>query len=612
MRRRAGVLLCWLPVCLLIAAVMRPVITQWSEVVLGPFGGIDAVLQAGLLEWTGRHCWQPAIWVDIPIFYPASQTLAFMDSLLGQALLVLPCRLLPGATPAGLYNIVFLVSLVLAAGGFALLWRLGGGDWSGGGFGALCLLGSPYALSQLGHLNQLPPWPLLLGLAALWFALRQVVDNTRVERGTGRVTCAWWSWGGLLVVQAAWGWYGFAQFVTASVLLLVWGGWRAFGRQRIRRLLLAACGPGLLAVAGVMLLAIPYLQASRHHHEFERSQGEVRLFSADLNHFLNGGAYRLDWQDIRGEGQVGAARYEQRPRQVLFPGFLVFGAAMAGFLLRRHLPEARRRDGWLLLGIGGVGLIFAFGDSVAIPGSGTRILLPFGVLQDLVPPLRALRAATRFYFLVTIALAWWAAVGFEQLMRSGSTRIRRVLPACLLATAVLVESLPAGMTAVRLPDVDPARDPLVDSPSGPVLTLPAPPDEFAEDLREVSWLFRVLHHGHPVTGGVSGWVPHATRDLRQVLAACEAGETEPVRLLADLRADGIELVELALVPAAVSGDLVYPETLGSPDTLAGSQDINQDSRLEFWRQVLTQAGYTEQPSVPGHLLYTFQQERERP
>ena len=107
--------LAWAGVLTVAAACLGPVWKDWSGSVVAPFGGIDAMLQLGILEWTARHWTQPSLWIDLPIFHPVPGALGFMDSLLGQAWLVAagaPAVLNP--TLAGLYNWAFLGSLLLA------------------------------------------------------------------------------------------------------------------------------------------------------------------------------------------------------------------------------------------------------------------------------------------------------------------------------------------------------------------------------------------------------------------------------------------------------------------------------------------------------------------
>ena len=119
----------WSGVFVVVAACLGPVWDDWSGSVVAPFGGIDAMLQLGILEWTARHWTEPSVWMDLPIFHPVPGALGFMDTLLGQAWLVLPLRHWFDPTAAGLYNFAFLGSLVAAILAAGFLWRATGGRW---------------------------------------------------------------------------------------------------------------------------------------------------------------------------------------------------------------------------------------------------------------------------------------------------------------------------------------------------------------------------------------------------------------------------------------------------------------------------------------------------
>ncbi len=119
------------------------------------------------------------------------------------------------------------------------------------------------------------------------------------------------------------------------------------------------------------------------------------------------------------------------------------------------------------------------------------------------------------------------------------------------------------------------------APSGAIATLPAPVNEYAEDVTEALWLARALTTGRPVTGGASGWVPPTTRSLRTELAECEDGRADPGAILTRWRAEGIALIELALRP--------------------------DDPRVHFWRTALVRAGarrVTFWPQ-PGYETWAF-------
>jgi hypothetical protein len=150
-----------------------------------------------------------------------------------------------------------------------------------------------------------------------------------------------------------------------------------------------------------------------------------------------------------------------------------------------------------------------------------------------------------------------------------------------------VESWPIGLTSVMpyrprsLAHLDRAQDPLAAEPPGAVLTLPAPATEQQEDRTEARWLLRALSHGHPVTGGVTGWVPPRTVALRERLERVLVGAEEVEAVIDDLRAQGVRYVELATADVEA----------GLPRAAAR------------WRAILAAAGYPEsawRPSVSGY------------
>jgi hypothetical protein len=379
--------------------------------------------------------------------------------------------------------------------------------------------------------------------------------------------------------QAAWGWYGLAQAAAASAVLVVWIAWRAQRAGHLLRTFLAALAPFLCLLAGIWWLSQPYREAAGRYPEFTRTDTEIRYYSADLKHFLEGGAYRLQWGDLAGTAPAGEARFEGRDRIVLNPGWVALAVAVVAWFGRRRLPRRLATCGGLLCLIGGLGLLLAFGDSVGLPGSGRRIPLLLGLLQEWLSPLRAFRTVWRFSFLATVAVAWWAAAGMELLLAGNrGVRLRR-LAAVVLFLLLGLESLPAPVPPVRLlAGGGPAQDdPLAGAPAGAVLTLPAPANEFSEDRTEARWLHRALSHGHPVTGGVSGWVPPWTRSLRARLVACEAGEVPAGPLLAELATAGVRYVELAELP--------------------------DDPRVPRWRGLLADLGHEASRSAAGFTLY---------
>ncbi len=574
MREKISGSLAWVGALLVVAACLGPVWRDWSGSVVAPFGGIDAMLQLGILEWTARHWIEPSLWLDLPIFHPVPGALGFMDSLLGQAWLVAPLRLLFHPTVAGLYNWAFLGSLLLAVAAAAVFWRAtGGAVWTAGVF-ALALIGAPYTQAQIGHLNQLPPPFVLFALAALAAALRGREDGSPT-------TWAWWVLGGALIIQAAWGWYGFAHaLIGIAVLKIYWliGDLRR-GQSlagHIVPIIRRAWIPALLTGVAVVILAVPQLKLAERYPDFTRQAEEVRSGSADIQHLLNRGVYRGEPSDWIGQGTTGLARYQDRHRQVLNPGWVALILAVIGWFLRDGISASRRRMGIGLIVMGLVGLILAFGDSVGLPGTDRRLPLPLEWLRTIVPPFKAFRGAWRFSWLFVIAVAWWSAVGVEGLVRRKGL-IGRLAPAGV-ALLILV-SLPGAVPSMKVPLTGHPTNPAF-LQSGPVVTLPAPATEYVEDVTEALWIARVLETGQPVTGGATGWVPPEIVEFRVRLKACEEGELDPGLLFAAWKDQGIVSAEIALRP----GD---------------------EQRTDFWRETLLSAGavLSEPWPRPGYEMY---------
>lgn len=567
----------WAGVLVVIATCLAPAWKNWSGTVVGPFGGIDAMLQVGLIEWSARTWWQPEVWANLPIFHPLAGAIGFMDSLVGQALLVWPIQALFHPTAAALYNWAFLGSLILAGLGMAALWRAAGGSRWSAGVAALVLMGAPYTLAQIGHLNQLPPPFVLFSLAALVAALRR--DDAGLPSAL-----YWWLLGIFLVLQAAWGWYGFSYAVIGvGVIKTAWfvhrirrrsAGWTLIWRVSRQAIL-----PATLAMVGVLILAQPQLDLGDRYQSFSRSDEEVRQGSADLKHFFNRGVYRSGPTDWVGKGEPGSSRHVGRDRQVLHPGWMAIILAAVGWWRRGYLSFQRRRIGRALLLVGLVGLVLSFGDSVGLPFTDRRFPMPLDWIREIIPPFKAFRGAWRFSWLMVIALAWWSAVGVEQMVeKSGHRQVPAWVPLGLVFVLALV-SIPVQVPGLTvLLDGRPAT-PLFNQ-SGAVLTLPAPENEYAEDISEARWLLRSLMTGQPVTGGATGWVPPEVISLRTRLKACEEGDLDPIQVFQDMEANGVVSVELTHRP----GD---------------------DGRLVFWQQALKEFGAERSEPWPNSLYMMY-------
>lgn len=534
-------ILAWIGVAVFVGWCMSPVWGDPSGSVLGPYGGADPMLQMGLLQWSGLHWFEPVVWLDLPIFHPVPGMIGGMDSLLGQAWMVWPLHVLFAPTAAAQYNLAMVGSLLASAFAMAILWRASRGHWRGAGVAALAMVAAPYTLSQLGHLNQLPPPAVLLAFAALILALER-------HRAGGRAWPWWWAVGGSIALQTTWGWYGFAYAAVGVVTLTIaWFVHRVRAGAPFLTLLgsvaRSAAIPAVASAVLVALVAQPQLRLAERYPSFTRSIEEVRIGSADIQHLLSRGAYSSSPADWLGRGEEGAERYQNKTRPALHPGWITLALALYGWKRRRELEAGPRHAGIALLVLGLIGLAFAFGDSVGLPGTDRRAPLPLEWLRTVVPSFRAFRAAWRFSWLLVIAVAWWAAYGAVLL---AALRDRRRVLAPLAVGLLVLFAGPMGMPAARaLHDGRPAGD-LIDTRPGPVLALPATFNEFGEDQTEARWLLRAIELERPVTGGATGWVPPEIVAFRERLFRCETGAEDAQAFLTEMRARGYVLAEVVL------------------------------------------------------------------
>lgn len=568
-----------MPALFLVLAQVRAVLGQFNDAVLATLDGGDAVLQSGILTWTTRYFWDPALCVQLPIFYPAQNALVCMDTLLGQALGVFPFYHALGLGPAALYNLSVVQTLLLTAASGALLWWVVADEQprsfraAGAGFCALALLGSPFTAWQLGMLNQIsPPWVVVL-LACLWGGWRRFEAGRDARRW-------WWAAALCLPAQAAWGWYGFAgaTFVagTAGGVGLV----LAARARRLRALLVPMVLPLVAAAALVAALAWPYLQLRAQTPEYTREIEAVQHYGSHLHVLGNAGAHRLGLDDLRGTAAPVAERAMRNTDAVMHPGYVASLCALAGVWGWRRMAPGMKRFGVLVTAVGVVGFVMSFGDSGGYPpGSGQRLTLPFGVLRDLVMPYKAFRCPSRFIFLTNIAVAWWAAAGLYGLSTLAPGRVRTAV-LVLVWGLLWVESVPMAMHAAPVPaSAQVAAESVAAGQAlGAMLVVPAPVDESDETVWDAYWLLRALATGRPATDGMSGWVPPVSRQLRRRLVDCEQGRHRVPALLDSLRSEGIVAVELA-------------------------EDHGRPGRSAFWRAALGSAGLQAQRSAPGYLYY---------
>jgi hypothetical protein len=298
----------------------------------------DPLLTAAILHWNAHHIpWSDAWW-QFPIYHPTSNTLAFSEHLLGVSVIAAPIAWISG-NPLAAYNLTTLLTFPLCAMAmYALVYYVtrspGAAFLAGLAYGF-----APYRISSLPHIQMLASFwaPLsLLGLHGFIRAESRLsadrsggpADVPR-DAATSPRTRFWWlalfavCW----ALQAAANWYTLVLFSILIALWVLWfvivpGRWRALG-------MIAAA----TLAASVPLAPIVYKYLTVHaYHGFERSVGEVRVYSADV-------AAVLCAPNVTFWGWI---RVACRAEGELFPGIALFALFVAALMLT--LRQVRRED----------------------------------------------------------------------------------------------------------------------------------------------------------------------------------------------------------------------------------------------------------------------------
>ncbi len=454
--------------------VLWPLPTRMSTHMLGdPFG--DPLLNAWILAWDAdrmRHGLQ-GLW-QAPMFYPAPDTLAWSEHLLGIAVFFAPVYWLT-ANPVLVYNIALLGSVVLAGMGMYLLTRDLTARSDAAWIAGLLYCCLPYRVAHLPHLQVLYAGWMPLALLALH----------RYFRTGSRGALAGFVLAYVLTALSN-GYYLFFLAVPVAIVSL-WHIAVAIAQRgpflRYARDLTLSAVVVALALAPVVLV---YLRV-RATQGFSRTVAEMSRYSATPGAYGSISSNLRVWRDIL---PVGGGETE------LFPGALLTLLACAGLAA-----------GWRTrtIGIYGTVAVVAFVLTLGPRpdfGFGRLETGPYDWLLLLLPGLDGLRVPARFAMVGFLGLSVLAAFGAAWLTPSRRVVARGVF--ALASAAAVAEGIPITRPE-RFPvngmrDEQAAYQWLRSEPRGPMLVLPV--GWTAEGTR---YLIGTLTHGNTIVNGYSGY-----------------------------------------------------------------------------------------------------------
>lgn len=528
-----------------------PLVLQLSS--LAPDLG-DPLLIAWILDWDAHALSStPLHLFDAPIYYPATNMLAFSEHMTGIALVMLPFRA-AGLSPVAVYNLALLLGMAFSGYGAYVLARLVTEDDLASVTGGVLYAFGSFSIGQVQHLQNIWNGWLPLMLAALLLYWRK----PSIRRGA--LLAGAFAMNGLTNVY----WLLFGGFT-----LVVMIGFLQFADPRRERAFWKRLGVSFLIASLILLpFLIPYQIVSEKYGE-RRTTFEASLGSATPMHWLVGSSrsllygrsleqWRLDERQLF-PGVVAlilitAAAWRRRPADsvprpplpavqvrrldllivlllaltlfVASQGRIVIGSiAFAGadvpamlttiLVMVRFAPQLRAIvcSGRFTTGewVGWLSLVLGFLGSLGW----NFYLYPF--LFRVVAPFRATRMPARWAVVAYIGIAVLAAMG-------ASALAKRRRPVAILLLALVCVDVAARVRWTPVPPIPPVYTWLAGARPRAVIEVPM----------SAQHVFLYLHaqtlHRVPLVNGTSGFETPAHTRLRQlpyddtfIAAAREAG-----------------------------------------------------------------------------------------
>ena len=480
-----------------------------------PFG--DPLLNAWVLGWDAerlRHGLQ-GLW-QAPLFYPAPDTLAWSEHLLGIAVFVAPAYWLTGNLVL-VYNIALLGSIVLAGVGMYLLIRELTGRSDAAWLGGLLFACLPYRVAELTHLQV---------MMAGWMPLALLGLHRYFKTGSRSALVGFVA--AYVLTALSNGYYLF--FLAVPVLIVAtWHladrAWRGERILRTTGMLTAAAMTIALALSPVVAAYLRVRQAQG----FTRTRGEMVNYSATPAAYGTVSSSLRVWKDVLPIG---------RNERELFPGLFLIILAGVGLVAGRPTPVVRI---YALVAVSA--FLLTLGPEPDV-GFGRWPTGPYDWLLAL-PGVGGLRVPARFAIVVYLGLSVLAGAGAARLLSRMAPRLALAAVVCL-TLATLVEGLPVvrlSSTASELSHASDAYQWLRRQPRGPMLELPV-----GQTHESVRYLAATLVHGNRIVNGYSG---HGSA-LEDVFGGPPSGEPQNAGEL--LRAARMVGVRYLLVHAHLFGD----------------------------------------------------------
>lgn len=477
----------------------------------------DTMLNEWILAWVAHQAPRdPLHLFDGNIFFPERYTLAYSEAMLPQAAMAAPVFAL-GGSPVLAYSLLLMAGFTLTGWSMCLVIQRWTDDWTAGLISGVIFAFNAHALTRIPHLQAqhvefLPPT--LLALDALLL-------QPSVRRGA---RLALWS-----VLQATTSVYllVFTFFAIVAGILARPADWLG---QRFVPFVRALAIASVLAALALVPFLLPYYHANQDQG-LTRSLSDAAMYSATWMDYLSTPSNLwYSWWSHR--FFVGTA---------LFPGAIGLMLSLLALARGDGFRDPRAR---MCLAIGILGVLLSFGPK--LPG--------YAALYTLFPVLRAIRAAARFGYLATLAVAALAGFGAVALRRMTPSRLWPVVIVVLL-TGASIESLVAPLGLTRFDAIPPIYSHVPRDAGTRVVEIPFFGPRSAQF--HASYMLNSTANWRPIVNGYSGFQPASFYDHAAILQGFPDGPS--LALLRDLGITHVFVHTTQLAPGALVQVNARPE-----------------------------------------------------
>lgn len=453
----------------------------------------DGRLIAWLISWDIQMIFNDPLGVfDANIFYPNKNTLAYSEHFIGGSILATPVFLLSGGSPVASFNFLMITGFVLNAFSGFVLSRYLTKNYYASLIGGIIMGFASYRVISYAHLQNMLVF-------YIPFAILALIKFKETKQKRWLVLL-----GFCLFMQSFTSWYHMVFIFLAIGLFILY--YYLYTKELVFKDFKYLLSTFIIVIALLLPFAVPYLKFSSES-EASYSIADQKAYSADFGGYLLPPPNTIIEDKITSEIGIQKVRWAEN---INFLGYSAIFLAVIGIFSFDRRSKLKIKINKKILIFGLVLLVFgilSFGPFLHLFDKQYRIPLPYLLIYYIAPPLRFIRAVSRYSTVVVVMLSVLSSFGYVKIINRLKTKskVYVYVLTLLIGFIILFEYYPA--TKLN-PQVD-VENPLVyeyikDSEDIVALVeLPIHVDPFVT----TGYIYNAGIHFKPIVNGYSGYQP---------------------------------------------------------------------------------------------------------